>query len=137
MNKLSKFPYINTTMDDLLDTMANDIDLQWKDGDTPSNDILQARLRAKMYGGQVITYRHFLRMVLNSRFENETIPNEKISPQIMDFAKKCIVAMFYSAQAFWGMGDKRLIVTNVWGTSHAYVLSWISSCQPLCLATHN
>lgn len=46
----------------------------------------------------------------------------EISKPIMDYAKKCIRAMFYSAQAFWGIEGGRLVVTNVWGTAHAYVL---------------
>ncbi|OBT60286.1 hypothetical protein VE03_10177 [Pseudogymnoascus sp. 23342-1-I1] len=36
----------------------------------------------------------------------------------MEYAKKCISAMFYSAQAFWGIKG-RLVITNPWGTSHA------------------
>lgn len=90
--------------------------LKWEDGAPPADNILEARLRAKMYGGQVITYRHFLRMVLNSKY---THPSMGISKPILAYAEKCIRAMFYSTQAFWGMKGGRLIVTNVWGTSHA------------------
>jgi hypothetical protein len=72
-----------------------------------------------MYGAQVITYRHFLRMVLNNKYIQPSGPNKKISKPIMMYAEKCIRAMFYSTQAFWGMKGGRLIVTNVWGTSHA------------------
>ena len=123
MNKLNKFPYINTLIEDLDSVIDANPSLAWRDGEAPSSDILEARLRAKMYGAQVITYRHFLRMVLNSRYEGTGGGAEmKISEPIMYFAKKCIRAMFYSAQAFWGIKGGRLVVTNVWGTSHAYVL---------------
>lgn len=125
MNKLPQFPYINTMIEDLNSVMNANKSLSWQDGDAPSNDILEARLRAKMYGAQVITYRHFLRMVLNNHYESTGVRNEDISKPIMDFAEKCITAMFHSAQAFWGMGNSRLIVTNVWGTSHAYVLIFL------------
>ncbi|KAL5344772.1 hypothetical protein ACLOAV_010169 [Pseudogymnoascus australis] len=70
----------------------------------------------------VITCRHFLRMVLNSRYE-EKGGDMEISAPTIEYAKKCICAMFYSAQAFWGIKG-RLVVTNVWGTSHAYVFSY-------------
>jgi hypothetical protein len=93
--------------------------LDWQDGELPSDDILEARLRAKMYGAQVITYRHYLRMVLNNKYSESGVADKDISAHIMDLAIKCIRAMFYSTQAFWGMKDDRLIVTNVWGTSHA------------------
>jgi len=72
-----------------------------------------------MYGGQVIAYRHFLRMVLNRKYTHPSLPDHEISKPIMIYAEKCIRAMFYSTQAFWGMRGGRLIVTNVWGTSHA------------------
>lgn len=91
--------------------------LVWHEDDPPSENILEARLRAKMYGAEVITTRHFLRMVLNSRYEGGR--NAVISAPIMEYARKCIRAMFHSAQAFWGIKGGRLVVTNVWGTSHA------------------
>lgn len=72
-----------------------------------------------MYGAQVITYRHFLRMVLNSKYTHPNMPQKEISKPIVHMAGKCIRALFYSTQAFWGMGPGRLIVTNNWGTSHA------------------
>jgi hypothetical protein len=126
MNKLHTFPYINTMIEDLNSVMLANLSLKWRDGDPPSPDILEARLRAKMYGAQVITYRHFLRMVLNSRYEG-TGADMEISKPIMEFARKCIRALFFSAQAFWGMKGGRLVVTNVWGTSHAYVPPFLCS----------
>lgn len=104
-------------IEDLKGVMDTNPNLAWRDDDPPSTDILEARLRAKMYGAEVITTRHFLRMVLNSQYDGGK--NMVISPQIMEFARQCIRAMFHSAQAFWGVPQKRLVVTNAWGTSHA------------------
>ena len=44
--------------------------------------------------------------------------------RIKDYAIKGIWALIQSTKAFHGLGDpakQRLIVTNVWGTAHAYV----------------
>lgn len=117
MNKLPKFPYIDTILEDLKSVIKPIPNLMWDEKDPPSSNILEARLRAKRYGAEVIATRHFLRMVLNSRYEESR--NEPISAPIMDYARKCIRAMFHSAQAFWGIQGGRLVVTNVWGTSHA------------------
>ncbi|KFZ15957.1 hypothetical protein V501_02491 [Pseudogymnoascus sp. VKM F-4519 (FW-2642)] len=117
MNKLPKFPYINAMIEELKKVMDTNPNLVWGEDDPPSSDILEARLRAKMYGAEVITTRHFLRMVLNSQYDGGK--NIAISPPIMEFARQCIRAMFHSAQAFWGIKGGRLVVTNAWGTSHA------------------
>lgn len=101
----------------------------WSETDPPANDILAARLRAKYYGTEVITYRPFLKMVMNrpSRISagfsdgspDLTVPLEDISPKIMNYTKLCIRAMENSTRAFHGMEGGRLIITNVWGTAHA------------------
>lgn len=99
----------------------------WKPDDPPSNDILSARLRAKYYGTEVITYRPFLKMVMNrpwwiaqSSTSDSPLPEEQeISPKILEYAKLCIRSMENSTRAFHNMGRERLIVTNVWGTAHA------------------
>jgi hypothetical protein len=49
---------------------------------------------------------------------------EDIHPRIHEYAKNCIKALIKSTTAFHGLGDpgkQRLIVTNIWGTAHAYV----------------
>lgn len=120
MNKLHKFPYIDTMIEDLNGVRDASKTLAWRDGDPPATNILEARLRAKMYGAQVITCRPFLRMVLNSQYEGTG--DMAILEPIMEYARKCIRAMFYSVRAFWGIKGGRLVVTNVWGTSHAYVI---------------
>lgn len=86
----------------------------WGENDPPSDNILAARIRAKLYGAKVITYRHFLRMILNrgDHWQN-------ISKQIIDYAEKGIRALENSTMAFYGMKGGRLIVTSVWGTAHA------------------
>lgn len=117
MNKLPKFPYIKAMIEELKKVMGTNPRLAWGENDPPSSDILEARLRAKMYGAEVITTRHFLRMVLNSPYDGGK--DMAISPQIMEFARQCIRAMFHSARAFWGVPQTRLVVTNAWGTSHA------------------
>lgn len=90
--------------------------MRWAEHDLPPDDILAARLRAKFHGAEVITYRPFLKMVLNRSPE---IGLEDISPKIMNYSRLCIRAMVDSTRAFHGMGEGRLIVTNVWGTAHA------------------
>jgi len=100
----------------------------WSETDPPAGDILAARLRAKYYGTEVITYRPFLKMVMNrpSRLKeimegspDNSTPPENISPKIMNYTRLCIKAMENSTRAFHGMEGGRLIVTNVWGTAHA------------------
>ena len=100
----------------------------WSDSDPPASDILSARLRAKYYGTENITYRPFLKMVMNrpSRISQgfadnvpSQVPEEVISPKILKYTQLCIKAMENSTRAFHGMGPGRLIVTNVWGTAHA------------------
>jgi hypothetical protein len=100
----------------------------WSETDPPANDILAARLRAKYYGTEVITYRPFLKMVMNrpSRLSkinegspDNSTPTENISPKILNYTRLCIKAMENSTRAFHGMDGGRLIVTNVWGTAHA------------------
>lgn len=94
----------------------------WEENDAPPKDILAARLRAKFYGAANITYRPFLMMVINrpSKFDPHA-PVENIPQRVLSYAKDCISALINSTKSFWGMTQGRLIVTNVWGTVHAYV----------------
>lgn len=87
----------------------------WHHSDPPAEDILEARLRGKFYGAQNITYRHFLRAVLDYG------GSEKFPRKVLEYAKKCVEAMKNSCRSFtncMGPGE-RLIVTNSWGTAHA------------------
>jgi hypothetical protein len=47
---------------------------------------------------------------------------DELDPQFRRYAVECIDALIKSTTAFYGLGhprEKRLIVTNVWGTAHA------------------
>ena len=117
--------------------------MKWDEDDRPASDILRARLRAKFYGARVITYRDFVLRMLQpsstgSKSRGYQIPNNlmrgfdlpsssanaEIDPTVVHYAEQCIKALIKSTQAFHGLGDpgsRRLIVTNIWGTAHAYV----------------
>ena len=117
--------------------------MQWKDGDPPSGDINEARLRAKYYGALYIIHRPFLHYALHSP-EFRTMPENPDSPsyiprtdqkkgampppalsqqdkyQILRSARTCVEAAMHSTIAFDGiLLHKRLIVTNIFGTAHA------------------
>lgn len=113
--------------------------------DPPADDILAARLRAKYWGAQVITYRPFIRQILrwsdnirnhpsspNMQPVSEFRPGvtapvidpaakspKEIEPIIIEYAKRGIKALIESTRAFHGLGPERPIITNVFGTAHA------------------
>lgn len=89
----------------------------WDSDEAPSDNILHARLRAKFFGAEVLTYRPFLKMILN-RPEEKPGSSGSIPVRILNVAEKCIYAMQRSTQAFTNI-QGRLIVTNIWGTAHA------------------
>jgi hypothetical protein len=116
----------------------------FREDDPPAADILSARLRAKYWGAQVITYRPFIRQILefSYRIKDNTRPKTElksefregiiapvidpnarapsdIDPQVLDLAKKGIKALIESTRAFHGLDDRRPIITNVFGTAHA------------------
>jgi hypothetical protein len=117
--------------------------LKWDETSENAEDILGARLRAKFYGARVITYRHFVLKILE-RFSKDSksqsqIPTDlmsgfnisassadaEVEPIVIQYAEECIKALIKSTKAFHGLGDpgsERLIVTNIWGTAHAYVI---------------
>ncbi|XWX00702.1 hypothetical protein V2A60_008723 [Cordyceps javanica] len=111
--------------------------------DPPASDILSARLRAKYWGAQVLTYRPFLRQMLQFSFAQKhpttgqppssefhaEIEAPRIDPQArhvqdldrrtLHHSEKAIKALVESTRAFHGLGDKRPIITNVFATAHA------------------
>jgi hypothetical protein len=116
----------------------------FSEDDPPADNILAARLRAKYWGAQVITYRPFIKQVLEFSYQlqhNQLSPRppasefrecvsaptihpdtrvfSDIDPQVMEYVRKGIRALVESTQAFHGLGDKRPIITNVFGTAHA------------------
>lgn len=113
---------------------------QFSEEDPPATDILNARLRAKYWGAQVITYRPCIKMILDLSFDlrceeagpgvpiaqtlqdvsRETQDKVRSLPhEVWDHAGKGIKALVQSTQAFHGLGPQRPIITNVFGTAHA------------------
>jgi hypothetical protein len=109
--------------------------------DPPASDILSARIRAKFWGANVITYRPSIKTVLDHnrspKESEQAIPHKDaggwvlggngarnpsdIDTVVFDNARKGIDAAIKSTMAFHGLEDKRFIITNVFGTAHAYV----------------
>lgn len=112
--------------------------------DPPAKDILSARLRAKYWGAQVITYRPFVRQILEFNYSRSmssdspvpmsgdfrsgvSVPvigpdarsTNDIPPEMIEYAAKGIHALIESTRAFHGLEEKRFVVTNVFGTAHA------------------
>lgn len=91
--------------------------LAWREDQAPAGNILEARVRGKMYGAQNLLYRHSLRAVLDN------VHGKDLQPQTIDHARKGVKAMKASCKAFWNATNShdggRLVVTNVWGTAHA------------------
>lgn len=119
-------------------------EFKFEQDDPPATDILSARLRAKYWGAQNITLRPFIKRIfdfnqrhtaLNSPvpisgdFRSEmSVPfigpeattEEEIDPRIIEYARRAIRALIQSTKSFHGLGDQRFIITNVFGTAHAY-----------------
>ncbi|KAG6022969.1 hypothetical protein E4U41_002118 [Claviceps citrina] len=117
----------------------------FKEDDPPAQDLLSARLRAKYWGAQVITYRPFIRQILHwsdKLDRHPTSPNDfalsefrrgvaapvispsarsptEISDEVKEYAKRGIKALLESTRAFHNLGPERPIITNVFGTAHA------------------
>lgn len=113
--------------------------------DPPAENILAARLRAKFWGAMMITYRPFIKQILefseamvqnpdNPALHDDTefrsgmnVPRitrnarhkEDIKPIIIECAAKAIKALIESTRSFHGLGPQRPIITNVYGTAHA------------------
>lgn len=137
------------TVDSVADAVSG---MQWvaksfafQESDPPAGDILAARLRAKYWGAQNITYRPFIRQILQW---SESMQNHSSSPSgyavsefrqgvtapvidpsikspkeiptaVIDFARRGIKALIESTRSFHGLGTERPIITNVFGTAHA------------------
>lgn len=123
----------------IIEIIQNSLDMRFVppefkflESDPPAKDILSARLRAKYWGARVITFRPFIRQILEHNFDkamSTTSPMQGVSPagRIQDdfsddvkaYAQKGIKALVESTRAFHGVEDKRFIITNVFGTAHA------------------
>ncbi|KFY89772.1 hypothetical protein V498_06293 [Pseudogymnoascus sp. VKM F-4517 (FW-2822)] len=122
MNHLSKLPFIDSLRESLEGSNAIAPSWTWNPDDPPSQSIFAARLRGKYYGGLVITYRPFLKMILDNEFSARTPEGDQpdyISPMIMNHARSCIDSLIKSTQAFWNVPGVRPILTNRWGTAYA------------------
>lgn len=109
--------------------------------DPPGQDILTARFRAKFWGAHVINYRPYVEDILGwshacahpeeyrkKTFSSQIVPSNATTPSdipdlVFEFAERGIRAIIKSTEAFHGLKDKRFIITNVFGTAHAYVYS--------------
>ncbi|KAG8674026.1 hypothetical protein FPOAC2_07441 [Fusarium poae] len=141
-----KFGNVGVVSDVVLGMHWVPVSFAFREDDPPADDILAARLRAKYWGAQVIAYRPFIRQILqfshsiknhasspnfpsvSSEFRhNITAPAIRpkarthgyIDTQVVELAEKGIKALIESTRAFHGLGDKRPIITNVFGTAHA------------------
>lgn len=100
--------------------------------DPPSDDILHARFRAKFWGANVITYRPSIQEILEISYRRahpEEYPGfalPEVSRIVLNNACKGLGALKNSTQAFHGLHDKRFIITNPFGTAHAYVATFFS-----------
>ncbi|ODQ69193.1 hypothetical protein LIPSTDRAFT_108171 [Lipomyces starkeyi NRRL Y-11557] len=124
MNHMVRLPFIDSLRESLegYDLIAPS--WAWSADDCPSQNMLAARLRAKYFGGVVIIYRPFLRMVLNYESKYvaqaaEDVSLDPISPLIIRYAGNCVDALIKSTQAFQNIRGSRPIVTNPWGTAYA------------------
>lgn len=128
-------------------------ELKWQDGDPPSPDINEARLRAKYYGALYIIHRPSLHYALHQKnprdstakpsqsatgaapevphyaYHSRERQHGSMAPprtpetdpgqlEILRSAAICVQAAMWSTVAFDGI-QKRLIVTNIFGTAHA------------------
>lgn len=132
-------PQLQLPSDDMIDSIQKSLHIpsfvppvfKFDPADPPAGDILAARLRAKYWGAQVITYRPFVRKILELNFSKhspsdshsargpDTGPDDDIPPDHLYYAEKGIQALIESTRAFHGLPEKRFIITNVFGTSHA------------------
>jgi hypothetical protein len=143
--EIKHFPTIEASQGNLniIDRVAPNMVWDVDNGEM-ATDILGARLRAKYYGAQVITYRHFVIKILEMsstpststeqvsnefrdgveapRVDRNATKIEDIDQKVLEYARNGLKALIHSTRAFHGVGDPaidRLIVTNVWGTAHA------------------
>ncbi len=116
----------------LIDYIQNSLDMRFvppgfkfKQTDPPAQDILAARLRAKYWGAQVITHRPFIRQIVENNHKilaGEAGPSRLIPEypdDIVENAIRGMRALVESTRAFHRIGDRRFIITNVFGTAHA------------------
>lgn len=132
----------------ILDRWRNQLPdtLRWDNDDTPSPDILHARLRAKYWEVRYVITRPFLdfamhimpfikrpadvgRFAVDAKGYTRELAEVRLleaiagvpKNEIWEAVRSCIDAAMQSTVAFDGITD-RVIVTNIHGTAHAYVV---------------
>ena len=88
----------------------------------PHTGVLAERVRAKYYGGVVIVYRPFLRMILEDdvyHATHGTRPAPLSPPLVMQYAERCVEALVQSTRVFHNVDDDNLVLSNPWGTAYA------------------
>ena len=107
--------------------------MQWNDYDPPASEINAARMRAKYYGARYIIHRPFLHHALHKSLPPVDVMDAAIdsavkqaqatsmNQNLINLCRACIEAAKASTIAFDGIRG-RLIVTNIFGTAHAYVI---------------
>lgn len=123
--------------------------MQWKDSDPPSKDINAARLRAKYYEACYVIHRPLLYHALHifrqpasvgysaapGRVQSSstapgdrwtTYPYRHLPIKLQQACKVCIHSVILSTEAFDGI-EGRPVLTNIFGTAHAYDSSSILS----------
>ena len=107
--------------------------LVWDDSELPPTDLNKARLRAKYYGGLYMMLRPYLQTASTTVGWKIYRPDEQ--NVLVNNAHRCIECAIWSTIAFDRVGadpdspyenfrstrTKRLNVTNIFGTLHAYV----------------
>ena len=124
-------------LDSLLEKWKNVLPkpLQWDENSPLATDILDARLRAKYYGAKYIIHRPLLYSALekpeisahlvDSHLGKMPPPSslatsERPETEILEACRTCVDSAVASTLAFDGIAnDRRLIVTNIFGTAHA------------------
>ncbi|KAI6283594.1 hypothetical protein MCOR27_003190 [Pyricularia oryzae] len=95
---------------------------------TPADNILDARLRAKYWGARNIICRPIIKSILMRDYQMQegldmTDPlNKLLDPKnetVLEIAERGINALVHSTKAFHNLAERRYIVTNIFGTAQA------------------
>ncbi|KAG5915419.1 hypothetical protein E4U42_008065 [Claviceps africana] len=139
-----KFNNVGSVADAVSDMKWVTKTFAFSEDDPPATDLLTARLRAKYWGAQVITYRPFIRQILqwSDSMQNNSSPGKlamtefrqgvaapfidpstksstEIPEAVKEYAKRGIKALIESTRALHNLGPERPIITNIFGTAHA------------------
>lgn len=125
-----------TLVETLLENLTGGEHLWWpkhhpREPETPADNILDARLRAKYWGAMNIICRPIIKSILQGDIQTNQVDanldrtdslNELVDPHdstVLEIARRGINALLHSTKAFHGLRERRYIVTNIFGTAHA------------------